>query len=164
MCQEHLKLHVTISDIDRSHRIGAKPAAAAAATPASDVNGAGAAPPAETNGTAGDAAPDPTQKAKPRVLMVKFVSYQTRSRVFANKRNLKTHNRQNPGEAIFINEDLTKRKAELCFKARSKKQAHPDLIQDVWSYDGRILIKDRRGVVRHIKSESDLDQYCNVTS
>ena len=111
--------------------------------------------PAHLNGAGGGAAP---ARTRPRSIMVKFVSYQTRRRVYTGKRNLKAHNKDNPAEAIYINEDLTKIRDDLCFAARKKKKE--GLIQDVWSYDGRVLIKDGRGVVHPIKKVADLNNYC----
>ena len=52
---------------------------------------------------------------------------------------------------IWINEDLTKARATLLWEARKMKKAGRD-ITDCWSFDGAILVKNKHGKVKQIKT------------
>ena len=75
---------------------------------------------------------------KPRPIILKFVSYQDRSAVFARKKQLK-------GTKIVITENLTKRRAELLAKARATAS-----VKATWTADGR----DRLSAWRRAKGRS----------
>ena len=64
---------------------------------------------------------------KPRPVIVKFVSYETRRQVFSAKRRLK-------GTKIVVTENLTKRRSDLLNRTR----AQPD-VKAAWTTDGRIV-------------------------
>ena len=83
---------------------------------------------------------------KPRPVIVKFVSYETRRQVFLAKRRLK-------GTKIVITENLTKRRSDLLNRTR----AQPD-IKAAWTTDGRIVCLLENGEKRTIVTERDLDQ------
>lgn len=94
----------------------------------------------------------PRKPGQPRALLVKFATYQQRDRIMSAKRNL--HNPQ-----VFINEDLTRKRAVLFWHARQAKRE--GRIKDAWTRDGRVMIKgldDRR---TQISSINDLDQNPN---
>ena len=59
---------------------------------------------------------------------------------------------------IYINEDLTRARATLLYKARKAKREKG--IVDCWSFDGRIVIKDVRGKVHTIGNEVELAALC----
>jgi hypothetical protein len=72
---------------------------------------------------------------RPRAVLVRFVSYQSRSRVMSNRRRLK-------GTSVTIREDLTQDRATLY-----KQMAEKFGFRNVWTRDGRIFWRDA-GVVR----------------
>ena len=97
-----------------------------------------------------------TSQPPGRVIVVKFTNYCARDVVFWAKSKLKTHNAENPDRKIFINEDLTKFRANLCFEARKLK---PHILCEVWTHDSRVLVKDARNRVHLIKNMRDLQQF-----
>ena len=83
---------------------------------------------------------DPSRR-KTRDIIVKFISYRERARVYANKKNLKSYNR-NPTKQtgpIFVNEALTSRRSELYGKTRQLVKRKK--IDSSWTYEGRIFVK-----------------------
>ena len=83
---------------------------------------------------------------KPRPVIVKFVSYETRRQVFSAKRRLK-------GSKIVVTENLTKRRSEILYRTKSQ----PD-VKAAWTTDGRIVCLLENGEKRTILTERDLDQ------
>ena len=59
---------------------------------------------------------------------------------------------------IYVNEDLTRSRSNLLWEARKRKKAQ--LIQNCWSYDGRVMISDSYGRVHLIHNENELLQKC----
>ena len=59
---------------------------------------------------------------------------------------------------MYINEDLTRARATLLYKAGKAKREKR--IFDCWSFDGRIVIKDVRGKVHTIGNEVELAALC----
>ncbi|ELU17195.1 hypothetical protein CAPTEDRAFT_210482 [Capitella teleta] len=57
--------------------------------------------------------------------------------------------------SIFINEDLTKRRATLLYEARKMKRAGG--IKDCWSADGNIFVRNSHGRVQMVRNLSQLD-------
>ena len=86
-----------------------------------------------------------TSNGKPRPIIVKLTSYDTRRQIFGAKRQLK-------GTRLVITENLTKRRSELLQKARSV-----DGVVATWTIDGRIvcLVGNDRKVT--VVTERDLD-------
>ena len=183
-CNEMLNVPISIEDIDRSHCIGlasspqpSAPDNQAAVTKPGPLAPAGEVPSVAgtTEGDDGDsdgqsnnvrraeeviAEPDQlplTNQPPGHVIMVKFTNYRARDVVFRAKSKLKTHNAENPDRKIFIYEDLTKFRANLCFEARKLK---PQILCEVWTHDGRVLVKDVRHRVHLIKKNIwDLQQF-----
>ena len=83
---------------------------------------------------------------KPRPVIVKFVSYETRRQVFSAKRRLK-------GSKIVVTENLTKRRSEILNQTKTQ----PD-VKAAWTTDGRIVCLLDNGEKRTILTERDLDQ------
>ena len=83
---------------------------------------------------------------KPRPVIVKYVSYETRRQVFSAKRCLK-------GYKIVITENLTKRRSELLNRTRTQPY-----VKAAWTTDGRIVCLLENGEKRTILTERDLDQ------
>ena len=61
---------------------------------------------------------------------------------------------------IYVNEDLTGRRATLLWKARTQKKAQ--LIQDCWSYDGRVMIENAYNRIYVIENENELMDKINT--
>ena len=91
--------------------------------------------------------------AGPRPVIVKFSGYDPRQRVFTSRTKL-SKMKSDRLSRIYVNEDLTKHRAELTFKARTYRKSGS--IADVWTNDGRVLIRDSAGLIHQIRSESDL--------
>ena len=79
-------------------------------------------------------------RQRTRVTIVRFRSERTRDRVFRGRTQLKTHNQQRIEAQIFINEDLTARRASLAFQTRVLKKAWK--INDCWTANVKIVRKD----------------------
>ena len=108
-----------------------------------------------------------------RAILIKFATYGVRKKVFQSKKNLKakTRNVQVTNEdnsdnrsvddqntetdgSIYINEDLTKIRANLIWKARLLKKDKK--ISDCWTHDGTILIKNNVHKIIPINTETEL--------
>jgi len=93
-----------------------------------------------------------TPKPKPRQIIVKFATYRARQIVYKARTNLK-----NVGfKGTFINEDLTRHRSFLLFKARKLTKTKPKKLDSAWSSDGTVLVKDNSNKVHRIQSETDL--------
>ena len=121
----------------------------------------------------------PKMENKPRPILVKFSNYQARHRVYKARTKLRKGGRDpnrpwgiqtaanveaddqpvQPQQhlQVFINEDLTKNRANLLWKARNKKRAKR--IYDCWTYDGQVLIKNLVNKIIPIHQESDLNAF-----
>jgi len=87
-----------------------------------------------------------TQAKYPRPVIVKFVSYLVRKKVWLNKKTLK-------GTGFLIKESLTKKRAALYKKAKDTfgwKQT--------WTQDGKVFVVGRCGEKMCIVTDSDLDR------
>lgn len=78
---------------------------------------------------------------KPRDIIVRFLGYRDRAKVFHHKHNLKNYNHNSSTSLkVFINEALTElRSTKILFEAR--KLARSRLVDSVWTYDGRTIVK-----------------------
>ena len=111
---------ISINEIDRSHRVG----------PRRNKDG--------------------TSASKPRDIIVKFISYRSRQKLFRKRGAAKSCGYAGK----FINEDLTKTRSLILYKCRELKRQ--GRVQDAWSMDGKILVKDRSGKIRPVMGEGDL--------
>ena len=102
----------------------------------------------------------PGQK-RPRAIIVRFVSERMRDSVYRARGSLKGYNDgKEQHTRIFINEDLTARRATIAFKTRELKKQRK--IQDCWTYSGRILVKDNDNNIHEISSDIDLRRFTNL--
>ena len=102
----------------------------------------------------------PGQK-RPRAVIVRFVSERMRDSVYRARGSLKGYNDgKEQHTRIFINEDLTARRATIAFKTRQLKKQRK--IQDCWTYSGRILVKDNDNNIHEISSDIDLKRFTNL--
>ena len=92
---------------------------------------------------------------------MRFVSDRVRDSVYHARGSLKGHNDGKQQHArIFINEDLTVRRATIAFKTRELKKQRK--IQDCWMHSSRILVKDNDNNIHEISSDIDLKRFTNV--
>ena len=91
-----------------------------------------------------------------RVILAKFAIYKIRDHVIRARSNLKDHNKDNDSP-IYINEDLTKRKADLFYRARQFK--NEKLILDIWTWDGLVRVKDNNRKIHVINTIEDLNTF-----
>ena len=121
---------LSLSEVDRVHRVG-KP---------------------KTKTQSKSPGATPSTPPAPRPVLIKFATYRSRKRVMDLRSKLKRSN-----HGLFINEDLTRKRSELLYKARQLKRAHR--IKGAWTADGKILILDTNSKVVVITSENDLRDY-----
>ena len=95
-------------------------------------------------------------KGKDRNIIVKFTSYQARQKVFEARKKLRTHNEKS-SKAIYINEDLTQKRAKLLYQARELKKEGK--IKDCWTHDGRIIVKNNVSKIETVLGGKDLERY-----
>ena len=91
-----------------------------------------------------------------RPLIVKFATYRARNRVFRAKAQLK----DSETRSVFINEDLTRTRSELFYKARRMKKSKQ--IMDCWTFDGKILVKTNQGAVKPVVTLEELEQTVHI--
>ena len=90
---------------------------------------------------------------KQRDIIVKFVSYRTRRKLYGVR--VQTKSKELKG--VFINEDLTRVRSRILSKARRMvKNKH---ISSAWTSDGTILVRDKLDRIHRIQTETDLSNY-----
>lgn len=82
----------------------------------------------------------PRGSGRPRDIIVKFASYRTRRKVYSARNKTKVNGYQ----GVFINEDITKPRSQLLFKAR--KMVKSNLLKNAWSSGDNILVRDSTNV------------------
>ena len=92
----------------------------------------------------------------PRSVLIKFATYRYRQRVYRNRKNLKpTGMSDEPETPKYVNEDLTKKRANLLWKARCLKRAK--MLVDCWTSDGTVLVKNNANKIIAVGSIAELD-------
>ena len=102
----------------------------------------------------------PRLRTTPRQIIVKFATRNIRERVFKARTELKNVNNAEENKdkpKIYLNEDLTKLRADLAKKARSLKTARKILV--TWTMYGKILVKDNFNQVKVITKAEELLNY-----
>ena len=74
-----------------------------------------------------------------------------------NLRNNPVQHANGPNAKISIFDDLTKRRANLAWQARQLKLGR--LISDTWTYDSKILIKDKYGRITQVNTQQDISKF-----
>lgn len=92
-----------------------------------------------------------TNKSHSRQIIIQFKDYKSKVNIMRNKRHID----RTEFPHVFINEDLTKKRANLLYKARCKKK--DGKISDCWTYDGRLVIKDKDSNIKNINHERELE-------
>lgn len=90
----------------------------------------------------------PTKKSRPRQMIVKFKSWDTRTAVYKGRKSLKMNK---------INLDLTKRRLELKKLAMYKAEGHNLVEYALSDVNCSICIKLKSGEFRYFNSEEELD-------
>ncbi len=80
---------------------------------------------------------------KPRDILVKFVSYLSRSKIYSKRAFLSSALNPNPKMGVFFNEHLTGQRASLFYKARQGVKDRK--ISATWTYDGSIITRQILG-------------------
>ena len=105
----------------------------------------------------------PAARSTPRQILIKFATYRSRQRVYKERkkqqlmRNPKDEAAQEddgPQAVIYINEDLTKKRATLLWKTRNLVKDKQ--IRGCWSNDGRVFIENKFGHIKLVKNSDDL--------
>lgn len=99
--------------------------------------------------------PRPTGTS-PRQIILKFTSYAARRRVMKARKQLKD---VNGPHRLYINEDLTRKRAALAKLARDAKGKRK--IKDTWVYNGKIFLKLKDDSVKVVTDASKLESAIN---
>ena len=92
----------------------------------------------------------PVDPRKPRAIIAKFVGHNFKTQLLRNKKKL----RGRMGNKVFVNEDLTARRARWAKTARGWKR--DGKIGDSWTRDGILFIKHRDGTINRVNSDNEL--------
>ena len=109
----------------------------------------------------------PRNDGTPRPILVKFISYNVRHRIYEARKLIKDI--PSLKRKVYFNEDLTRLNGKLAFEARQMKKQ--DLLADTFTRDGRIYAKkltnQKPEVIRdmdHLMSVARVPTYYHVTS
>ena len=130
---------IGLEDLEVTHRVGRPPAA-----------------PNPNN----DSAESPP---KPRPIIVKFASRRVKGRVMEERSNLKDNPlKLDDGKTvkIYIHDDLTKRRANLAYRARQLKNSRK--IFDTWVSNCKIVVKDNYNRISLVNDTQDLLKFENA--
>ena len=78
---------------------------------------------------------------KHRDIIVKFVTYNARNRLFKERKFLRETDNEDL-KSIFLNEDLTKRRSKILFEARKLRRSNKLIA--AYSSDGKIIVRDKK--------------------
>lgn len=90
-----------------------------------------------------------SNSVKPRQILCQFTNYPDKKETMKLKQKLKSIKKD-----VYINEDLTRKRAKLFKLARDIKGEKK--IDDVWTADGRIVIKDNNKRIHYLTRISEL--------
>ena len=89
-----------------------------------------------------------------RPVIVRFTTERLRDEVFQVRTKLKHHNNRHHDSPIYINDDLTARRAKLAFDTRQLKRENT--ILDCWTTFGKVMLKTNTNLIKEVKSQADL--------
>lgn len=92
----------------------------------------------------------PGTPGRPRPVILKMATYTLRNKIYRQRTKLRNCDEG----VVFINEDLTATRSSLLWRARQLKRNK--VIDECWSHDGQVLIKNRYGKVVQINSPQEL--------
>ena len=94
-----------------------------------------------------------------RNIIIRFNRENVRDRVYKARFNLKTRNKDGY-RRVFVNEHLTAYRGALAYRTRTlKKQGR---IMDCWTVAGKIIVKNKNGLVVNITTDAELSAYGQV--
>ena len=108
------------------------------------------------------------ESGQSRAILIKFATYRARQTIYQKRCLLNPKKREGETAAvdksgsttpIFINEDLTRTRSHLLYKARCLKR--DGKLEDCWSSDGTILIKDNANKIFPISNITQLESIVN---
>jgi len=102
---------------------------------------------------------DRNGKARQRNIIIRFNRESVRDRVYKARFNLKTRNKDGH-KRVFVNEDLTATRGALAYRTRTLKKE--GRIMDCWTVAGKIMVKNKNGLVVNITTEAELSAYGQV--
>ena len=82
--------------------------------------------------------PKTSKNAKPHPMIVKFTTYNTRNRIYRNKKKLK-------GTGISVTKSLTAMRINMLEKAREERT-----FNNVWSQDGKIMFFNKNTKLKFV--------------
>ena len=92
---------------------------------------------------------------KPKQVILKFTNYDAKHRVMKSRKSLRLLHESGQGmHRMYINDDLTKQRAQLARLAREARKNKD--IKDTWVYDGRIYLKLNSDVVKVVTTKEQL--------
>ena len=94
-----------------------------------------------------------TNTTTPIAIIIKLATYSTRQKFYKSR----IHAKFKGYMGVFIDEDLTRYRSNLLFRARSLVKSK--CIMGAWISDGTILIKDNNSIIHRIMTENDLSPY-----
>ena len=97
---------------------------------------------------------DANGRPRTRPVIVRFTTERLRDDVFHARMKLKNHNTKHRDSPIYINDDLTARRAKLAFDTRILKREKR--IEDCWTTFGKVMVKTTTKLIKEIKSQADL--------
>ena len=89
---------------------------------------------------------DDRGRPRRRTIIVRFRSEAVRDDVYRSRTKLMNHSQHHRDEQVYINEDITSKRASLAYKDRSLKKENK--INDCWTYTGRVLVKTNAGMIK----------------
>ena len=95
------------------------------------------------------------KKMKKRQFLAKWSTYNIRDRIIWARKRLKEFKKYE-NENIYINEDLTKRRAQLAYTARMMKKER--LLNEVQTWGGVMRVKDLYDKVHVINRDIELEK------
>ena len=100
----------------------------------------------------------PWFEGKSRAVLVKFTSWKTKNKVYSKKKMLKKKKTDENGinYGIFMNEDLTKFRSSLLYKARRLTRERK--LNGCWTIDGKVMIKNFYNRVVQVRNDEDLNR------
>lgn len=96
----------------------------------------------------------PSDWTSPRSIIVKFATYRARNNFYKARGNLKDNAKY---KRVYVNEDLTSHRSKLLKSARGLFR--DKLIQNCWSFDGRVFVKDFSDTRHLISNPRDLEKF-----
>ena len=94
---------------------------------------------------------------KPRVIIAKFDGHNSKVAYLKEKKELKNLDKKKYKNAVYVNEDLTSKRAALARRARQLKK--DKRITDTWTRDGVVFMKLKDGSIDSLTREYKIAEY-----